>query len=71
MTTATERQKVGDAIRNGQLDLLYVSPERFSTDIFIERLKTIDIAFFAIDEAHCISEPPEVSLTSIKPQNFR
>jgi len=56
MTTPIERESIGTAIRNGKLDLLYVSPERFNTDIFIERLKTIDIAFFAIDEAHCISE---------------
>ena len=56
MTTAEERNRVGSAIRSGELDLLYVSPERFNTDLFIERLKTIDLAFFAIDEAHCISE---------------
>jgi len=74
MTTATERQKVGDAIRSGQLDLLYVSPERFNTDLFIERLKTIDIAFFAIDEAHCISEwghdfrPDYLALSRIVPE---
>ncbi|MCL2005418.1 MAG: DNA helicase RecQ [Planctomycetaceae bacterium] len=55
MTTASEREHVGNAIRAGELDLLYVSPERFNTGLFIERLKTIDIAFFAIDEAHCIS----------------
>ena len=56
MTTAEERSHVGNAIRSGQLDLLYVSPERFNTNLFIDRLKTIDVAFFAIDEAHCISE---------------
>ncbi|MCL2305209.1 MAG: DNA helicase RecQ [Planctomycetaceae bacterium] len=54
--TPAERSEVGAAVRRGELDLLYVSPERFNTDLFIERLKTIDLAFFAIDEAHCISE---------------
>ena len=44
------------AMENGKLDLLYISPERFNTPGFIERLTKIKIAFFAIDEAHCISE---------------
>ncbi|MDR0327381.1 MAG: DNA helicase RecQ [Planctomycetaceae bacterium] len=74
MTTSSERTYIGTAIRNGELDLLYVSPERFNTDIFIERLKTIDIAFFAIDEAHCISEwghdfrPDYFALSRIVPE---
>jgi ATP-dependent DNA helicase RecQ len=74
MTTPGEREAVGAAIRSGQLDLLYVSPERFNTGIFIERLKTIDIAFFAIDEAHCISEwghdfrPDYLALSRIVPE---
>jgi len=74
MTTADERNRVGAAIRNGELDLLYVSPERFNTDLFIERLKTIDLSFFAIDEAHCISEwghdfrPDYLALSRIVPE---
>ena len=74
MTTPSERNAVGAAIQSGQLDLLYVSPERFNTDLFIERLKTIDIAFFAIDEAHCISEwghdfrPDYLALSRIVPE---
>ncbi|MDO5552381.1 MAG: DNA helicase RecQ [Planctomycetia bacterium] len=48
-------QTVG-AMENGKLDLLYVSPERFNTPGFLERLAAVKIAFFAIDEAHCISE---------------
>ena len=74
MTTPGERREIGDAIRQGELDLLYVSPERFNTDLFIERLKTIDLAFFAIDEAHCISEwghdfrPDYLALSRIVPE---
>ncbi len=74
MTTATERNDIGAAIRKGELDLLYVSPERFNTDLFIDRLKTIDLAFFAIDEAHCISEwghdfrPDYLALSRIVPE---
>lgn len=38
------------------LDLLYVSPERLISSGFLERLADIDIALFAIDEAHCVSQ---------------
>jgi len=39
-----------------ELDLLYISPERLMSDAFLERLAAIDIALFAIDEAHCVSQ---------------
>jgi ATP-dependent DNA helicase RecQ len=39
-----------------ELDLLYISPERLMSDAFLERLAGIDIALFAIDEAHCVSQ---------------
>jgi ATP-dependent DNA helicase RecQ len=39
----------------GELDLLYVSPERLLSDGFLDRLENIPIALFAIDEAHCVS----------------
>lgn len=38
------------------LDLLYIAPERLLSDSFIERLHECQIALFAIDEAHCISQ---------------
>lgn len=53
---AHERSAVQRALRDRELDLLYVSPERLRTPGFIEYLKTLPITFFAIDEAHCISE---------------
>jgi ATP-dependent DNA helicase RecQ len=40
----------------GNLDLLYIAPERLMSEEFIGRLKGIPIALFAIDEAHCISQ---------------
>jgi ATP-dependent DNA helicase RecQ len=40
----------------GELDLLYVAPERLMTDSFLERLRAIPLALFAIDEAHCVSQ---------------
>ena len=40
----------------GELKLLYIAPERFSSPSFLELLKQIQINFFVIDEAHCVSE---------------
>ncbi len=40
----------------GDCDLLYVAPERLLTDRFQRLLDTMDIALFAIDEAHCVSQ---------------
>lgn len=55
-TSRSEFGKAAAAMEREQLDLLYVSPERFNTPGFLERIKATRIAFFAIDEAHCISE---------------
>lgn len=40
----------------GNIDFLYVSPERLKTRIFIERLKKMTLGLLVVDEAHCISE---------------
>ena len=55
--SAAEQVEVFRTIRNGDLKLLYVAPERLlqSGDQFIDFLKSINISLFAIDEAHCIS----------------
>ncbi len=39
-----------------EIDLLYIAPERLMSDEFLSRLSDIDIALFAIDEAHCVSQ---------------
>src|SRR5690606_36974230 len=44
------------AFRGGELDLLYVAPERASQPHFRELLGSARLALFAIDEAHCVSE---------------
>jgi len=52
----SEQNMVFDALRRGELKLLYVAPERFANEYFINILQNIDIASFVIDEAHCVSE---------------
>lgn len=54
--TAAQRSEVGRKLTAGELDLLYVAPERFAADGFLDILKTVRICLFAVDEAHCISE---------------
>lgn len=39
-----------------ELELLYISPERLISGGFLERLAEFDIALFAVDEAHCVSQ---------------
>ena len=45
-----------DRLRAGELDLLYVAPERASGEGFRALLRSAKVALFAIDEAHCVSE---------------
>ncbi len=51
-----EARQVLAALHNGELDLLYIAPERLMSEDFIARLQTLEIALFGIDEAHCISQ---------------
>ena len=51
-----ERARVERAMREGRLDLVYVSPERFAAPGFLELLERAPLALFAIDEAHCVSQ---------------
>jgi len=43
-------------VRRGELDLLYVAPERLMTPRCLDLLEASKIALFAIDEAHCVSQ---------------
>ncbi len=51
-----QTQDIMRQLHDGQLKLLYVSPERFKNERFIIQLSQLPIAMMAIDEAHCISE---------------
>lgn len=54
--TKSQIDKVKDDVTSGRTKLLYVAPESLTKDENIEFLKHITISFYAIDEAHCISE---------------
>ena len=54
--TKTEINKVKTDILKGNTKLLYVAPESLTKQENIDFLTSVDISFFAIDEAHCISE---------------
>lgn len=43
-------------LHNHELDLLYISPERLISGGFLDRLMDVEIALFAVDEAHCVSQ---------------
>jgi len=51
-----EARTVSRQMEKGELDLLYVAPERLMQPEFLERISSLDLALFAIDEAHCISQ---------------
>lgn len=54
--TKTEINKVKEDVRSGKTKLLYVAPESLTKSENIQFLTEVNISFFAIDEAHCISE---------------
>ena len=53
---ATERSIVMRNARKGDYRLLYLSPERLAAESTFEWLSNVPVGFFAVDEAHCISE---------------
>jgi ATP-dependent DNA helicase RecQ len=54
--TGAEARQVLARLHAKELDLLYVAPERLMSPDFIERLRELTVALFAIDEAHCVSQ---------------
>lgn len=53
---AQEQREVERKLSAGELNLLYVAPERLLTGRFLELLDRTEVALFAIDEAHCVSQ---------------
>ncbi len=54
--SSDETRSVMSALRSGELRLLYVAPERFNNERFLQAIMHVKVSMFAVDEAHCISE---------------
>jgi len=73
--SAQEARQVERDLESGNLDLLYVAPERLLTPRFLELLQYAPISLFAIDEAHCVSQwghdfRPEYTALSVLHERF-
>ena len=70
-----EEERILNEIRANELQLLYVAPERLLTERTTKLLSTANVQFFAIDEAHCVSQwghdfRPEYRGLKILKKNF-
>jgi ATP-dependent DNA helicase RecQ len=54
--TYEEAQRIERQVRTGEIDLVYVAPERLMTERCLNLFQASNIALFAIDEAHCVSQ---------------
>ncbi|HMV11217.1 MAG TPA: RecQ family ATP-dependent DNA helicase [Cyclobacteriaceae bacterium] len=57
--SAMSREEIDIHLNNcihGDVKFLYLSPERLHTEIFVERVKQMNVGLIAVDEAHCISQ---------------
>jgi ATP-dependent DNA helicase RecQ len=51
-----ERMQIEEDLRRGDVQILYLSPEKVSRHTFLTQLQKMNLSLFAVDEAHCISQ---------------
>ncbi|MCW1915104.1 ATP-dependent DNA helicase [Luteolibacter sp. GHJ8] len=51
-----EQKERLDGMRSGHWKLVYVAPERFRAESFLNALRGVEVSLFAVDEAHCLSQ---------------
>lgn len=73
--SSDDAKQVLAKLHHHEIDLLYIAPERLLSADFLARLQDIDIALFAIDEAHCVSQwghdfRPEYQRLSVLREHF-
>ncbi len=56
MQSREESKEIEVSLESGEIKLLYVAPERLTNPYFLSLLHRLEINFFVIDEAHCVSE---------------
>ena len=54
--TTDQQRELADRLRRGEIKMLYLAPERLVQPRMLDFLRNLDIALFAIDEAHCVSQ---------------
>jgi ATP-dependent DNA helicase RecQ len=55
LTLDEQKERIA-GMRGGAYKLVYVAPERFRSGLFLDALRQVEIALFAVDEAHCLSQ---------------
>ena len=73
--TGIEQREVEESLLSGELQMLYVAPERLQNEQTLHLLNQCKISLFAIDEAHCVSQwghdfRPEYQRLSVLPDRF-
>ncbi len=73
--SSSEQYEIERALLNNELQMLYVAPERLLSESTLNLLNQCQIALFAIDEAHCVSQwghdfRPEYQRLSALPERF-
>ncbi|MCL2009272.1 MAG: DNA helicase RecQ [Synergistaceae bacterium] len=51
-----ETRGILSSVRRGKISLLYVAPERFENNLFLDFFSALDVKIFVVDEAHCVSQ---------------